>query len=149
VTTVPSTHLCSAPTAELDVPTLYRLLRLRSEVFVVEQNCVYLDPDDRDLEPDAVQFWVEDGDTVLATLRLLHDASGEWRIGRVATASSARGRGLAARLMAAALARVGNDPVVLDAQAHLRHWYARFGFAPTGPEFIEDGIPHVPMRRPG
>jgi len=69
------------------------------------------------------------------------------RIGRVATAPAARGRGLAASLMARALELVGDGPVVLDAQAQLEGWYARFGFAAGGPAFLEDGIPHVPMRR--
>ncbi|MGN6609289.1 MAG: GNAT family N-acetyltransferase [Jatrophihabitans sp.] len=141
------TAVRSATTTELDVPTLYRLLRLRNEVFVVEQACVYQDLDGRDLEPGTVQFWVEEGNAVVATLRLLHDASGERRIGRVATAASARGRGLAARLVEAALAQVGDAPVVLDAQSYLQAWYERFGFEVEGPEFVEDGIPHVPMRR--
>ena len=82
---------------DLDPVTLYRILALRSAVFVVEQNCVYLDPDDRDLEPDARQLWIERDATVVATLRLLHDADGTVRLGRVATAPSARGSGLAAR----------------------------------------------------
>jgi len=59
----------------------------------------------------------------------------------------ARGRGLAARLMTAALEVAGERVVVLDAQSHLVDWYAAFGFAPSGPGFLDDGIPHTPMRR--
>jgi ElaA protein len=63
----------------------------------------------------------------------------------VATAPAHRGAGLAALLVEAALARsVG--PVVLDAQSHLCEWYGRYGFVATGPEYLDDGIPHVPMR---
>ncbi|GAB3623045.1 GNAT family N-acetyltransferase [Mariniluteicoccus endophyticus] len=133
--------------ADLPFATAYALLRLRTDVFVVEQECAYPELDGRDLEPDCVWFWAHEGDDVLATLRLLTDAGGVRRIGRVATSGAARGRGVAARLMEAALAEWGDAPVVLDAQAHLEHWYARFGFAVSGSGFVEDGIPHVPMRR--
>ena len=140
----------SAPTRELDVVTLHDILRLRQDVFVVEQRCVYADIDGRDLEPTTVQVWATGGERagpsgVLATLRVLTEPDGCARIGRVATAAAARGRGLAADLMAVAL-DVGAGPVVLDAQSHLEQWYTRFGFVRTGAEFLDDGIPHVPMR---
>lgn len=137
-----------AAVAELDAATLYRILALRSAVFVVEQNCVYLDPDGRDLEPTARQLWIEapDGE-VVATLRLLIDDDGRYRIGRVATADNARNRGLAARLMNRALELIGDVPAVLGAQSYLVDWYARFGFVASGDEYIEDGIPHTPMTR--
>lgn len=136
----------SAPTRDLDVVTLHDLLRLRQDVFVVEQQCVYADVDGRDLEPGTVQVWATDDDgTVVATLRVLADPGGAARIGRVATAQPARGRGLAADLVRAALA-LGDGLVVLDAQSHLEGWYARFGFERVGEEFLDDGIPHVPMR---
>jgi ElaA protein len=136
--------------AELDGSTVYRILKLRTDVFVVEQECAYPELDGRDLEPAARWFWIADPDSgaVLATLRLLRDPDGSARIGRVATAVAARSDGLAAQLMRAALAEAGPAiDVVLDAQSHLRGWYSRFGFAVSGDEFIEDGIPHVPMRR--
>ena len=133
--------------AELDPVTLYRILALRTDVFVVEQDCPYPELDGRDLEPDARQLWIEQDGQVLATLRLLHDPDGHARIGRVATAKQARGDGLAARLMARALELADGKTVVLDAQSYLAGWYARFGFEADGPEFVEDGIPHVPMRR--
>jgi ElaA protein len=131
---------------ELDARTLYRILALRSEVFVVEQDCVYLDPDGRDLEPDARQLWIERDGAVIATLRLLrdHDCA---RVGRVVTASTARGGGIAAALMRRAIELAGSLDIVLDAQAHLADWYGRFGFVRDGADFVEDGIPHVPMRR--
>jgi ElaA protein len=132
-----------------DVPprTLHDLLRLRVDVFVVEQDCAYPEIDGRDGEAGALLLWAQDaGGRVAATLRLLREPEGR-RIGRVATAAEFRGAGVAARLMRRALELAGEGPVVLDAQAHLEHWYARFGFAATGAPFTEDGIPHVPMRR--
>jgi ElaA protein len=69
------------------------------------------------------------------------------RIGRVATAAAARGRGLAGVLMTSVVTDHARVPLVLDAQAHLQHWYARWGFAAVGAEFLEDGIPHVRMER--
>ena len=135
-----------AALAEIDPVTLYRILALRSAVFVVEQDCVYLDLDGRDLEPDARLLWIERDGAVVTTLRLLLDDQRTARLGRVATARSARGDRLAARLMTRALELCGERDVVLDAQSYLQQWYAGFGFAPDGPEFLEDGIPHVPMR---
>lgn len=134
--------------ASLDPTTLYRLLQLRVDVFVVEQTCPYPELDGRDLEPAALQWWVEADGVPVATLRLLREADA-LVIGRVATAASHRGQGLAAELMAAVLAEVGAEPVRLSAQAHLEHWYARFGFEVSGPGYLEDGIPHVPMYRAG
>ncbi|MFJ3383852.1 MULTISPECIES: GNAT family N-acetyltransferase [unclassified Curtobacterium] len=136
----------SAPTRNLDVVTLHEVLRLRQDVFVVEQECAYPDIDGRDLEPGTVQFWAGEG-SVDATLRLLREPDGTERIGRVATAAHARGAGLAASLMQAAIAETRSAVVRVDAQAHLEQWYGRFGFVRSGDEFLEDGIPHVPMTR--
>lgn len=133
-----------ATAAELDTATLYSVLRLRSAVFVVEQDCAYLDLDGRDLEDGAVHLWIEEDSRILSCLRLLPDGEGSL-IGRVVTDAAARRRGLGERLMLAALDEA-RRPVLIKAQARLRDWYARFGFRPIGPEFDEDGIPHVPMR---
>ena len=133
--------------AELDPLTLYRILRLRNEVFVVEQDCVYLDTDGRDTEPETRQLWIEQDERVIATLRLLRDPDRSWRIGRVATAVDARGRGLAAELMIRALELTGEAAVVLEAQSYLTGWYRRFGFEVSGADYLEDGIAHTPMRR--
>jgi ElaA protein len=133
----------------LDLATFYALLRLRVDVFVVEQQCPYAELDGDDLGPGTEHWWVESDGAVLATLRVL-SAGEQPRIGRVATAGLARGRGYAGMLMAAALDSLdaaGVTDVTLEAQAHLQRWYARFGFAPTGQEYLEDGIPHVSMAR--
>jgi ElaA protein len=139
--------LRTARFADLDAPTLYALLRLRVDVFVVEQQCAYPELDGRDLSPSTVHVWLADGPLCAAYLRVLAEPDGTARIGRVCTASSYRGRGLSARLVAAALELIGDRPCVLDAQSYLVGFYSRFGFTASGPEFMEDGIPHVPMRR--
>jgi ElaA protein len=134
--------------SQLAPETAYRLWALRSEVFVVEQDCPYLDLDGRDLDPTTVHLWVEVGGEPVATLRLLEEGH-QARIARVATRARHRGEGLATALVEAALARCDGRDVVLDAQAHLVDWYAGLGFVPSGRGFVEDGIPHVPMRHEG
>jgi predicted GNAT family N-acyltransferase len=145
-TPAPEPVLRRARFAELTPFELYGLCRLRVDVFVVEQECPYPELDGRDPEPGTVHLWFEDDGAVLACIRILDD--GDTRaIGRVATASSARGRGLAARLMDEGIARCEGFPITLGAQAYLEGWYARFGFRRSGEGYVEDGIPHVPMRR--
>ena len=129
--------------------TAYDVWRLRQQVFVVEQDCPYPDLDGRDLE-EATRHVVllDEDDRVVGTLRVLDD--GDWaRIGRVVVAPSARGRGLAAQLMDEAMATCGDREVRLDAQTGLTAFYEGYGFEVTGPEFDEDGVMHVPMRRAG
>ena len=132
--------------ADLSPFELYGLCRLRVDVFVVEQECPYPELDGRDEEPTTVHLWFEEDGAVLATIRVLDDG-GTRAIGRVATAVPARGRGLAARLMEEGIALCDGFPVTLGAQAHLEGWYERFGFRRSGEGYVEDGIPHVPMRR--
>ncbi|HSI94138.1 MAG TPA: GNAT family N-acetyltransferase [Jiangellaceae bacterium] len=133
--------------SELDPATLYEILRLRVDVFVVEQECAYPELDGRDDEPGAVHLWIRDDDGVAAYLRMLEEPGGEVKIGRVAVAFRARGTGLAGRLMLEAVDRLGDRPCILDAQTYLAEFYERFGFVTVGAEFVEDGIAHVPMRR--
>lgn len=138
---------------DLNAPTLYALLALRVEVFVVEQACPYPELDGRDLESQTRHFWLEKSDgEVISVLRLLEDHPGGetvFRIGRVCTKASERGHGYTNRLMAAALAEVGDQPCRISAQTYLADMYARYGFAIDGAEFDEDGIAHVPMSRTG
>jgi ElaA protein len=138
--------------ADLEPRTMYEILRLRVEVFVVEQACPYAELDGRDLESEARHYWLGGPghpEPVLGCVRLLKEPDGDFRIGRLCTARSARGRGLGKQLMEAALAEVGDDGCVLDSQEHLADFYRAFGFRPTGPAYDWDGVPHVPMRRDG
>jgi ElaA protein len=134
--------------ADLDARTLYELLRLRVDVFVVEQKCAYPELDGRDTEPETRHVWLSRDGAPVAYLRILADPGGVARIGRVVVSASERGTGASGRLMAAALGEIGDRASVLDAQAHLVRLYERYGYVATGPEFLEDGIPHVPMARP-
>ncbi|MFI5907463.1 GNAT family N-acetyltransferase [Dactylosporangium sp. NPDC051541] len=135
--------------ASLSATDLYRFLRLRCEVFIVEQRSLYPELDGRDMEPSTLHVWVDAPDgSVAAYLRVLSEPDGSARIGRVVTAAPSRGQGLAGRLMAAALERIGPErPVVLDAQTVATGLYARFGFVVTGPAYDDEGIEHVPMAR--
>jgi predicted GNAT family N-acyltransferase len=132
--------------AELTPCEVHGLFRLRVDVFVVEQECPYPELDGRDVEPATVHLWLEAGGEIAATIRVLDDGASR-AIGRVATASAFRGQGLAARLIEEGIALCGDVPITLGAQAHLEGWYERFGFRRSGPGYVEDGIPHVPMRR--
>jgi len=139
--------LRSARFAELTPAELYGLLRLRVDVFVVEQACPYPELDGRDTEPGTVHVWHELDGEVVSCIRVLEQ--GEARsIGRVATARHARGRGLSAALVTSGIALCPGRAVDIGAQAYLEGWYARFGFVRSGPDYIEDGIAHLPMRRP-
>lgn len=132
--------------AELTTREMYGILRLRAEVFVVEQTSAYLDPDGRDMEATARQLWLEDEHgEVVATARVLDDGDCR-RIGRIATRGDHRGRRLAGRLVEHFLASAA-APWRLNAQSHLVAWYESFGFEVDGPQYNDDGIPHVPMVR--
>ena len=141
--------LFTAPGDGITAAQLYPLLRLRVDVFVVEQECPYPELDGRDLLPDTVHVWWQPADEVLGYLRLLRDPDGTRRIGRVCTVLTARGTGLGALLMKSAMELVGDDEAVLEAQTYALDFYARFGFVPEGERYLEDGIEHMTMRRPG
>jgi ElaA protein len=139
-------HTAAGP--DLTAAQLYAILRLRCDVFVVEQECAYPEVDGCDLLPGTRHLWISGSDDgVDAYLRVLAEPGGAGRIGRVVTAKSARGRGLAGELMAAALGGAPGE-FVLDAQTYAQGLYARFGFVADGEEFLDDGIPHITMRRP-
>ncbi len=137
---------------DLDAPTLYELLKLRVEVFVVEQACPYPELDGRDLLAETRHFWLETSPgEVICTLRLMEEHPGgekAFRLGRLCTKRSARGQGHTTRLLRAALAEVGDYPCRVDAQTYLADMWAKHGFVRDGDEFIDGGIPHVPMLRP-
>jgi len=136
---------------DLDTATLYELLKLRVEVFVVEQATPYPELDGRDLLAETRHFWLEGPDgEVISTLRLMEEhAGGEkgFRIGRVCTKRTARAHGHANRLLQAALAEVGDYACRINAQTYLEDMYIHHGFVRDGEEFLDDGIPHVPMVR--
>ena len=132
---------------ELQAVTLHGLLRLRVDVFVVEQACAYPELDGRDIELGTRHVWLDGTDgRPVATLRVLVEPDGTHRVGRVATRLDARGNGLAGVLLAH-VHDTTTGCIVLDAQTYLVPWYTELGYQPTGEEFIEDGIAHVPLSR--
>ena len=138
--------------ADLSTAMIYALLRLRVEVFIVEQRCPYQDLDGHDLDQTTRHYWLAPYGAIQepqATLRLLEPTEGQFRIGRICAAQPARAHGGVRRLLEAALAEVGDAPCWLDAQADSIDLYTEFGFVVDGAEFPEEGMPHVPMRRPG
>ncbi|UVS81079.1 GNAT family N-acetyltransferase [Actinokineospora sp. UTMC 2448] len=138
--------LYAASGTSLTTVDLYDLLRLRVDVFVVEQECPYPELDGRDLLESTIHLWWRPETEVLGCLRLL-DEGDVVRVGRVCTAASARGTGVGAKLMAAAVDRIGDRESVLGAQVQAQGLYARFGYTPEGESYLEDGIPHIAMRR--
>ncbi|WP_131105809.1 GNAT family N-acetyltransferase [Ornithinimicrobium sufpigmenti] len=138
----------AARLVDLDPLTLYGLLRLRVDVFVVEQDCAYPELDGVDTEATTEHLWIEADGVPVATVRTLVDAQGVHHLGRVATRRDHRGHGYASTLVQAGLDRIGGHAVHIGAQAYLERWYERFGFRRAGKDYLEDGIPHLPMVRP-
>lgn len=134
---------------ELSVSELYEVLRLRSEVFVVEQDCVYQDLDGYDKK--SIHVWKEEEGKAVACTRILPEGVyyPEASIGRVIVAASHRGGNLGRDLMRRSEEVLyGLDyegPVKIMAQSYLLNWYQSQGYVPEGEEFLEDGIPHKIM----
>jgi ElaA protein len=134
---------------ELTAGELYDILKLRSEVFVVEQNCVYLDTDNKDQQSFHLCGW--DDDNLVAYARILPPGLTfeEASIGRVVTNPLYRKTGVGRLLMQHALERtLAQFPVSgirIGAQLYLLSFYTSLGFKTAGPEYLEDGIPHIEM----
>ncbi len=144
-------HWQSYTFSQLTTDRLYAILRLRAEVFVVEQTCYYQDLDDKD--QDSLHLCGYDPDGRLAAYARILDRGISYpdyaSIGRVITAPFARGRGLGRPLMREAIrvlhATYGVQPVKISAQAHLQGYYGSVGFVGIGEIYDEDGIPHRAM----
>lgn len=131
---------------------LYALLKMRVDVFVVEQKCPYPELDGKDI--DALHLTLMHGDDLLACARILPPSQTQdpVKIGRVAVSPSHRGKHLGDALMREAIAvceqHFLGHAIALSAQSHLQLFYQSFDFAPTSAEYLEDGIPHIDMVRP-
>ena len=134
---------------DLSPNELYALLRLRSEVFVVEQNCVFLDMDNKDHYCQHLLGW--DGDKLAAVARIVPAGKSyeEASIGRVVTAPFSRGTGMGRKLMEVAIHELykmyGQVPIRIGAQQHLHKFYGSLGFQTASEPYDEDGIMHVEM----
>jgi ElaA protein len=131
---------------------LYKMMQLRAEVFVVEQNCPYQDADGKDLKSLHLAGYGAE-DKLIAYSRILPQniSYPEVSIGRVVSSPSARGTGIGKELMKQSLLEIGklfgNVPVRIGAQLYLQKFYESFGFVREGDEYMEDGIPHIIMLR--
>lgn len=134
---------------ELSVDALYAILKLRNEVFIVEQNCVYQDLDDKDRHSFHLSGY--EGNTLVAYCRILPPglAFPQASIGRVVTNPQFRKTGAGRILMLKAIDRTlsqfGVSEIKIGAQLYLFSFYSSLGFNQSGPEYLEDGIPHVEM----
>lgn len=137
---------------DLEPLELYGILQLRNEVFVVEQNCVFQDADNKDQQSLHLMGWKND--ILVACSRILppgiaYDSYPS--IGRVATAHKVRRSGIGKILMQQSLDALhktfGNVPIKLGAQLYLKKFYESFGFMQAGEIYLEDGIPHIEMVR--
>lgn len=130
---------------ELTTRELYEILKARAEIFVVEQNCVYQDLDDRDYQ--SLHVFFEENGVVLAYLRAYTKDENTVQIGRVLTLK--HGTGLGGKLLKVGIAQVREkfnpDRVYIEAQCYAVGYYEREGFRVCSEEFLEDGIPHVGM----
>lgn len=139
------------PFTELTPHELYAIMHLRSEVFVVEQNCPYLDPDGKDLSSWHLMGW--DGNKLVAYSRLLPAglAFTEVSIGRVVSSPAYRGKGAGKELMTNAIKTCydlfGHQPIRIGAQLYLQKFYESLGFVQVSDMYLEDNIPHIEMMR--
>ncbi|HSN34053.1 MAG TPA: GNAT family N-acetyltransferase [Ideonella sp.] len=147
---VPLYWVCR-PFAALGLGAVYALMRLRQQVFVVEQQCAYVDADGVDPMCWHLLGW-SSGEQLQASLRIVPPGikyAADASIGRVVTAPEVRGSGLGHELVAKGMLRCRQlhpgAHIRISAQAQLRRFYERFGFAAIGDEYLEDGIAHVEM----
>nr|WP_299343440.1 GNAT family N-acetyltransferase [Allomuricauda sp.] len=135
--------------SELTKKELYEILRLRNEVFVVEQNCAYQDLDDKD--DKALHVLGQNEASIIAYARIFKpgDYFDNAAIGRVVVAKEGRKLGYGKQIMEATISEVNqrfpNSTIELSAQTYLKKFYSDLGFSSHGSEYLEDGIPHVRM----
>lgn len=128
---------------------LYAIMRLRNEVFVVEQDCVYQDADNKDLYAWHFMGWHQQD--LIAYTRLLPQGISyeQASIGRVINAPGVRGQGIGRELMQRSIQKLyelfGTQPIRIGAQLYLKNFYESFGFQSTGPVYLEDNIEHIEM----
>ena len=134
---------------ELSAAELYNIMQLRNKVFVVEQNCVYQDADDKDQPSLHLCGW--DEKTLVAYTRIIPQGISytEASIGRVVTSPAYRNTGAGRLLMKESISRCFSEfnctVIKIGAQVYLTEFYQSLGFTPCSSEYLEDGIPHIEM----
>jgi len=131
---------------DLTTNELYSILQLRSQVFVVEQNCIYQDIDGNDL--NSVHMFILEDKQVVSYVRIV-SLSNHTSIGRVVTDASHRGKGYSRELMNKAIdyiyELINENKIIISAQKYLEAFYSSLGFTSEGNDYLEDGIPHIRM----
>jgi ElaA protein len=140
--------------ADLGTDELYAFLKLRTDVFFVEQRIDETELDDRDREAATRHYWISDDAGTAAYLRTLIDDEPTYLdarrlIGRVVVRADRRGEKLAQRLIDEVISREGHEALLLHSQEYIAPLYARYGFEPFGEVYQEAGIPHISMYRAG
>lgn len=132
---------------ELTTTELYELLKVRSEIFVVEQNCIYQDLDDIDY--NSLHIFIEENNEIIAYLRAFYkdDYKEIVQLGRVLTKEHGLGNGKKLILEALPIIKKRLKPkkIYIEAQKYAEDFYKKFGFITKSKEFLEDGISHVIM----
>jgi ElaA protein len=135
--------------SELDIEDLYQILRLRSEVFVVEQDCVYQDIDNKD--QNAIHIYYKENDEIVAYTRIFKPGYyyENPSIGRVVVSKKNRGKYLGKKVMMDSIEyikqNIKGEKIELSAQKYLDNFYKDLGFYKIGEDYLEDGIPHQRM----
>ncbi len=138
-----------ASLAQLSSAALLEILQLRAQVFVVEQNCVYADPDEYDAH--ALHLWIRNPSGIVAYARILAPSTRfeECSIGRVLSAEAVRGKGFGRLIMERsieeALRSFQTNRIRISAQCYVQEFYEDLGFVAQGEVYDEDGIPHREM----
>lgn len=133
---------------ELTATQLFEALKLRQDIFCIEQNCLYPDLDDTD--HTAIQVLALQGDQCLATARIYQASNNTVHIGRIAVDKKQRNTGLGNTLVHECIKyceqKIKNTSIEISAQLHLLKYYNKLGFKELEPSYFEDGIPHIKMR---
>lgn len=134
---------------ELTTEELYKILRVRNEVFVVGQTCIYQDCDNKDYS--SYHFYVEEGNEVVGYLRIVNKGISyeEMSIGRVLVKETHRNKGLSRKIMLEAIKfieeKLNSTEIRLSAQVYIKGFYESLGFKQVSEEYLEDDLPHVEM----
>ena len=151
---MPECSIVQKSWSELTLEELYSFVKLRTDVFFVEQRIDEEELDNRDQEPTTEHLWIADATGTAAYLRVLVDAEAihldaNLCLGRVVVRADRRGEGLAQVLVARVMEQHGHESMLLHAQEYIAPLYAKFGFESFGESYIEAGLPHISMYRAG
>jgi len=149
---VPDCSVVEKSWGELTTSELYSFLKLRTDVFFLEQKIDEEELDDRDWEPETRHLWIADDQGIAAYLRVIVDVEpshldAKRLFGRVVVRADRRGEGLAQLLIDRVIERHGHESMLLHSQEYIAPLYARYGFEEFGEIYVEAGLPHVMMYR--